>query len=192
MKIKQEEIIDYWKDKIEISIPWNKAHNHCWACGIKPEMTLERSHIFPKVLGGRDESFNLILLCPICNATNPETIYTDDYWLWFKGRVMIKKIFNASCCGTLDFCDEYELMYNARLRKIIKLLSCYMEVSDFYNNLFGFFKDNKDKYFPRYLSSSVIMFHKFVEKTMKEIDFKQLVKLPYDKEKVKILLKIFD
>jgi len=64
IKTSIEEIVDYWKrheDECGLSVDWAEAHERCWRCGC--EKNLERCHIIPDSLGGKDEPSNLVLLC---------------------------------------------------------------------------------------------------------------------------------
>lgn len=64
IKTTKKEIIDYWavrQDECELSVDWAEAHERCWRCGYKK--TLDRCHIIPDSLGGKDEPKNLVLLC---------------------------------------------------------------------------------------------------------------------------------
>lgn len=56
IKTKKEEIISYWKahqSECGLSIDWKDADQRCWRCGCKSN--LERCHIIPYALGGKDE-----------------------------------------------------------------------------------------------------------------------------------------
>ena len=88
IKISSKNIVEYWKNKIEISPDWEDAETCCWACGNNKNSfgPLHRSHIIPEVLGGESVESNLLLLCSFCNSTNPETIYAEDFWKWFKNH----------------------------------------------------------------------------------------------------------
>lgn len=64
IKTPPSEIVDYWAkrvDECELSVDWAEAESHCWRCGCK--RTLERCHIIPDSMGGKDEPSNLVLLC---------------------------------------------------------------------------------------------------------------------------------
>ena len=64
IKTKVEDIVDYWDSRVnewEISVDFSEAHERCWRCGYKSK--LQRCHIIPDSLGGRDEPNNLVLMC---------------------------------------------------------------------------------------------------------------------------------
>jgi len=75
----------------------------CWACG-KPIVSkkeqslqensdyeqlwndthgkLEKCHIVPAAMGGKDEPSNLFLLCPNCHAMSPDTTNPSSFFRW--------------------------------------------------------------------------------------------------------------
>lgn len=82
----KEEIIDYWVrqgvDECDLSVDWAEADSHCWRCGC--ERNLERCHIVPDSLGGKDEPSNLVLLCKRCHADGPNVADPEIMWDWIK------------------------------------------------------------------------------------------------------------
>ncbi|MCY9578743.1 HNH endonuclease [Paenibacillus alvei] len=48
------------------------------------ENSLERCHIVPEALGGKDEASNLILLCHRCHLENPNIADKDIMWDWLR------------------------------------------------------------------------------------------------------------
>ena len=80
-----KEAVDYWSryiDENDLSIDWSEAHTHCWRCGC--ERNLQRCHIIPDALGGKDEPSNIVLLCKRCHADGPNVSDPDIMWDWIK------------------------------------------------------------------------------------------------------------
>lgn len=85
IKTSKKDIVDYWfsiVDECEISVDASEAHERCWRCGY--ENSLERCHIVPEALGGKDEPSNLILLCHRCHLENPNIADKDIMWDWLR------------------------------------------------------------------------------------------------------------
>lgn len=85
IKTKIPEIVDYWFSRIDesdFSVDAAEAHERCWRCGCK--RNLERCHIVPDSLGGRDEPANLVLLCARCHTENPNVTDPEIMWDWLK------------------------------------------------------------------------------------------------------------
>jgi len=64
IKTKKRDIVDYWskiKDECLLSVDWSEAETRCWRCGYQKR--LQRCHIIPNSLGGKDTPSNLVLLC---------------------------------------------------------------------------------------------------------------------------------
>ena len=117
IKTTKKQIVDYWckhfQDDIE-AVDWADAHERCWRCGsIK---RLERAHIVPYALGGKDEPKNFVLLCSRChkegpNITNPQVMWDwlkaysqplyETYW-GMQGLDEYQKLYHSS------FADDYE------------------------------------------------------------------------------------
>lgn len=80
-----EEIVAYWthhEDECGLSIDFSEAHERCWRCGCKRH--LERCHIIPHALGGKDEPSNLVLLCKRCHLDNPNVLDKEIMWDWLR------------------------------------------------------------------------------------------------------------
>ena len=85
IKTKIPEIVNYWFSRIDesdFSVDAAEAHERCWRCGCK--RNLERCHIVPDSLGGKDEPANLVLLCARCHAENPNVTDPEIMWDWLK------------------------------------------------------------------------------------------------------------
>ena len=84
-----EDIVDYWSSRIyegDMGCDWDEALNRCWRCGTHHNTkSLNRCHIIPALLGGKDTPSNLILLCGPCHAESP-SVASDDIsiWHWIK------------------------------------------------------------------------------------------------------------
>lgn len=87
IKTKKEEIVRYWffeqlVDECGLSVDAAEAHERCWRCGC--EYNLERCHIVPASLGGKDEPSNLVLLCHRCYLDNPNITDPEIMWDWIR------------------------------------------------------------------------------------------------------------
>ena len=87
IKTKKEDIINYWffeqmVDECGLSVDAAEAHERCWRCGFKHN--LERCHIVPESLGGKDEPSNLVLLCHRCHIDNPNITDPEIMWDWIR------------------------------------------------------------------------------------------------------------
>lgn len=85
IKTKINEIVSYWETKVyegDLSIDFSEAHERCWRCGY--EKKLERCHIVPHSLGGKDTPSNFVLLCKRCHIDNPNVSDPEIMWDWLK------------------------------------------------------------------------------------------------------------
>jgi len=111
MKTTKEEIVNYWfveqlVDECGLSVDASEAHERCWRCGC--EYNLERCHIVPEALGGKDEPSNLVLLCHRCHLDNPNITDPEIMWDWIRAYgVPIYDTF-----WDLIGIKEYEFIYN--------------------------------------------------------------------------------
>ena len=81
----KREIVDYWFSRIDecgLSVDASEAHERCWRCGC--EKSLERCHIVPYSLGGKDEPSNFVLLCKRCHIDNPNLSDPEIMWDWIR------------------------------------------------------------------------------------------------------------
>mgnify|MGYP005749641619 CR=1 FL=1 len=92
-----KQIADYWIENSEISelelnFDWSDSHTHCWNCGddkyrkSTKKIALERCHIVPHSLDGKDTPSNYVLLCKECHAEAPNTSNKNDMWDWIKSN----------------------------------------------------------------------------------------------------------
>lgn len=97
IKTKISEIADYWisvipYDELDLNFDWSDCHFVCWNCGEdkskkdvngkKSQPKLERCHIVPNALGGKDEPSNYVLLCADCHRESPDHIDPKYMWEW--------------------------------------------------------------------------------------------------------------
>lgn len=85
IKTKKEEIVSYWakyQSESGLSVDWTEAAQRCWRCG--NEKKLERCHIIPHSLGGKDAPENLVLLCKRCHAEGPNVVDPEIMWDWIR------------------------------------------------------------------------------------------------------------
>lgn len=87
IKTSRKQIIEYWEtrqDECELSVDWAEAGERCWRCGCKTNRNLDRCHIIPHALGGKDEPSNFVLLCKRCHAEGPNVSDAEIMWDWIK------------------------------------------------------------------------------------------------------------
>ena len=85
IKTTKKEIADYWtsrQEELGLSVDWAEAKERCWRCGYKK--TLERCHIIPDSLGGKDTPSNLVLLCKRCHIEAPNVEDKNFMWDWIR------------------------------------------------------------------------------------------------------------
>ncbi len=114
---KIQEIVDYWSNLIyegDLSADWADADSHCWRCGC--EKNLERYHIVPDALGGKDEPENLVLLCKRCHAEGPNVTDPQIMWDWIKS-------YKVNCYDTFWMYHglrEYQFIYKNTMKDDLK------------------------------------------------------------------------
>ncbi|WP_206854673.1 HNH endonuclease [Candidatus Enterococcus mangumiae] len=106
-----DDIVSYWVTKVyegDLSVDFSEAHERCWRCGYQKK--LERCHIIPHSLGGKDIPSNYVLLCKRCHIDNPNVSDPEIMWDWlkaykadfydtfwaFQGMIEYKKIYGIS------------------------------------------------------------------------------------------------
>ena len=122
IKTSIQEIVDYWKrhqDECGLSVDWSEAHERCWRCGCKEN--LERAHIIPDPLGGKDEPSNLVLLCKRCHADGPNVDDPEIMWDWIRayGAPLYDTFW--SIMGR----KEYQFIYGYSLEEDLKNIFTY-------------------------------------------------------------------
>lgn len=88
-----------------MSVDWSEGETHCWRCGCKKK--LQRCHIIPDSLGGKDEPSNIVLLCKRCHADGPNVLDSEIMWDWIKA-------YNVNFYGefwSIQGMKEYEFIY---------------------------------------------------------------------------------
>ena len=161
----KERIADYWEENIgdrEINVPWDDALTHCWCCGM--EALLEKAHIIPKAFDGQQIPSNLLLFCRRCNSQNPETVYSEFFWLWIKGRKKMRDEWKKKYVESSIPHQEFALMFSNSLNDndVTEIYSCFGEEN--YNRAsmeFVRLHCRTKRYLPRYASSSAIMLYRF-------------------------------
>ncbi len=114
IKTKIPEIVNYWvryADESDLSVDFSEAHERCWRCGCKRR--LQRCHIVPDSLGGKDEPSNFVLLCARCHLDNPNVADPDIMWDWLKA-------YKATFYDTFWFIQgmrEYEKIYTVSYKE---------------------------------------------------------------------------
>ena len=64
--------------------------DYCFACGMKE--VLQRAHIIPMCIGGKNEVGNIHLLCSWCHIDSEHIEKLADYYGWFLGRSVMDQI----------------------------------------------------------------------------------------------------
>ena len=92
-----KQIADYWVKnsnicEMELNFDWSEAETHCWNCGDNKyrksinKVSLQKCHIIPHALGGKDIPSNYVLLCDRCHSEAPNTSNVNDMWDWIKSN----------------------------------------------------------------------------------------------------------
>lgn len=122
IKTPLSEIIAYWERRVDecgLSVDWAEAESHCWRCGC--ERNLERCHIVPDSLGGKDEPSNLVLLCKRCHAEGPNVTDPEIMWDWIRAYgVPFYETF-----WPIRGMKEYQFIYRKTIRQeLAYILTC--------------------------------------------------------------------
>ena len=155
------DIVYYWRNNInkvgaKIKPSWFIAEDHCWICGSNSGN--QKCHIVPDCMGGGRDPSNLVLLCETCHDLNPETVYYEDYWIWFK--VMCTDIY-LSQTGILEEI-LYQRMYGNDLVKLVKLVGNII----FHEDIMRYIFNNRDKYLIRSMASKVVLVNKYFQEKL--------------------------
>ena len=90
-KTTKKQIADYWSANSNIceamlNFDWSDAYTHCWNCGDNKHIgntnRLQRCHIIPNSLGGKDIPSNYVLLCIDCHREAPNIKNSYSMWKW--------------------------------------------------------------------------------------------------------------
>lgn len=120
------EIIDYWARRVNecgLSVDWAEAESHCWRCGY--EKDLERCHIIPDSLGGKDEPSNLVLLCKQCHAEGPNVTDPEIMWDWIRAYGTLSYETFGFVCGM----KEYQFIYHKTILQELKDILAYAGIA---------------------------------------------------------------
>ena len=131
-----QEAVKYWAERIDecgLSVNWAEAETHCWRCGC--EENLQRCHIIPDPLGGRDEPANIVLLCERCHIHGPNVTDPEIMWDWIKaysvpfyntfwcllGAKEYRFIYKKSFAQEIwDILEAVNMQYDEQVERIIK------------------------------------------------------------------------
>lgn len=105
----KKEIINYWihyKPDDQPNFDWSEANEICWRCGYKRR--LQRCHIIPDSLGGKDEPSNFVLLCSECHQEAPNVESKTFMWDWINSYY--SPFYNTF--WTKRGMEEYERIYH--------------------------------------------------------------------------------
>ncbi|WP_028829879.1 HNH endonuclease [Proteocatella sphenisci] len=125
IKTKVCEISEYWFSRVDecgLSVDALEANERCWRCGYKN--TLEKCHIIPDSLGGKDEPSNLVLLCHRCHLENPNVTDPEIMWDWIRA-------YGTSFYDTFWFLkgmQEYEFIYGKSFEEELSRLNIDDEI----------------------------------------------------------------
>ena len=115
------EIVAYWSRRVDesgLSVDWSEAKTHCWRCGC--ERNVQRCHIVPDSLGGKDEPSNIVLLCSRCHADGPNVADPDVMWDWIRAYGVAFYGTFWSCMGMKEYKFIYHKSLNEELRDILE------------------------------------------------------------------------
>jgi hypothetical protein len=87
---KIKDIANYWQNNSEfceslLNFDWSDSLTNCWNCGNKSK-SLERCHIVPHSLGGKDVPENYVILCKSCHREAPNIDDKTAMWDWIKSN----------------------------------------------------------------------------------------------------------
>lgn len=117
IKTPVKEIVEYWskhQDECGLSVDWSEAHERCWRCGYKKR--LQKCHIIPDSLGGKDEPSNLVLLCARCHIDAPNVESKTFMWDWIRANGT--SFYNAFWFMRAQ--KEYEFIYGTSFLEELK------------------------------------------------------------------------
>jgi hypothetical protein len=104
------QIAEYWRtiqpySELDLNFNWDDNEFVCWNCGDdksrkrdankpNPKARLERCHIIPHALGGKDEPSNYVLLCAECHIAAPDHTNPKYMWEWILSNKMELGFYN--------------------------------------------------------------------------------------------------
>ncbi len=136
IKTTKKEIINYWskiKEESLLSVDWAEAETRCWRCGY--ERKLQRCHIIPDSLGGKDTPSNFVLLCERCHIDAPNIEDKNFMWDWIMSN---KEPFYDTFFKKRAL-KEYEFIYNKKFEEelIERDILSHKDLEIFYNVKIG-------------------------------------------------------
>lgn len=69
-----------WQEMNELDL-----ERMCWACGGCTKK-LQKCHIIPRMLGGKDNPSNIVPLCCICHDKAPDVKDQNEMWNWVEAQ----------------------------------------------------------------------------------------------------------
>lgn len=119
--------VAYWSDRVDecgLSVDWSEADTHCWRCGC--ERNLQRCHIVPDSLGGKDEPANIVLLCERCHAEGPNVTDPEVMWDWIRAYAV--PFYNTF--WYIQGMREYEFIYKRKVEQEMTAILQQANVTD--------------------------------------------------------------
>ncbi len=119
--------VEYWSNRVDecgLSVDWSEADTHCWRCGC--ERNLQRCHIVPDSLGGKDEPANIVLLCKRCHAEGPNVTDPEIMWDWIRAYAV--PFYNTF--WYIQGLKEYEFIYKRKVEQEIVSILQQANVTD--------------------------------------------------------------
>ena len=167
--------VDYWSNRIDecaLSVDWSEANTHCWRCGC--ERNLQRCHIIPDSLGGKDEPANIVLLCKRCHAEGPNVTDPEVMWDWIRAYAV--PFYDTF--WYIQGMKEYEFIYKRKVEQEITVILQQANVTDIdlfmrenYNRLMSQVMDEASIHFGQpYFNTATIagIFRMLLKKLAKE------------------------
>lgn len=122
IKTSIDDIVKYWtkrQDECGLSVDWSEANERCWCCGYRKN--LQKCHIIPDSIGGKDEPSNLVLLCARCHINAPNVDSKTFMWDWIRanGTPFYDTYFNIKAYKEYEFIYKKSFFEELRERDII-------------------------------------------------------------------------
>ncbi len=114
-----ESILAFWEGEDSfrsLGIDSERAASSCWRCSSQRE--IQRCHIVPKALGGKDAKENYVLLCKRCHAEAPNVIMPQIMWDWISAY----RAHYPNDLWSQVALKEYEFLYGKSLGCDIQML----------------------------------------------------------------------
>lgn len=114
IRTSKKECVECWSKRIketEVGTDWDLAEKRCWRCGKETE--LQRCHLIPDSLGGKDEASNIVLLCDKCHKEGPNVADPEIMWDWIKAYAQP----NQFMFLFYQISREYEFIYKRSIKE---------------------------------------------------------------------------